>query len=304
MSALRFARRSSSTDAARRASNPVTQPLTKAPFMVSPLHMLLTRLPLALLALGAAFLMVGLSADEAFAQAAAALDTAGQASPSGIRIELTNASEGGSYVAGLKLMLLMVAMTFAPAIVLSMTSFTRIIVVLALLRQAVGVVQLPPSRVLVGLAIFLTLFTMAPVMKQIDKVAIQPYQAGQMDEKQALEAALVPARKFMLRHTRESDLSMFLTMMKAERPRNASDVPTIAVIPAFMLSELKTAFQAGALLFIPFLVIDIVVASVLMSMGMMMLPPATISLPLKLIVFVLVDGWALVITSLAASFVG
>jgi flagellar biosynthetic protein FliP len=198
----------------------------------------------------------------------------------------------------------MVAMTFAPAIVLSMTSFTRIIVVLALLRQAVGVVQLPPTRVLVGLAMFLTLFTMAPVMKQIDKVAVEPYQSGKINEKEAFAAALVPARKFMLRHTRESDLSMFLTMMKTERPRTAADVPTVAVVPAFMLSELKTAFQAGALLFIPFLVIDIVVASVLMSMGMMMLPPATISLPLKLIVFVLVDGWALVITSLAASFVG
>ncbi|MGB0588294.1 MAG: flagellar type III secretion system pore protein FliP [Myxococcota bacterium] len=272
--------------------------------MISRLPNWMTRLPLVMVTLGAALALIGLSADEAMAQAAAALDAAESTSPSGIRIELTNASEGGSYVAGLKLMLLMVAMTFAPAIVLSMTSFTRIIVVLALLRQAVGVVQLPPSRVLVGLAMFLTLFTMAPVMKQIDTVAVQPYQAGKINEKEALEAALVPARKFMLRHTRESDLSMFLTMMKAERPRTAADVPTVAVVPAFMLSELKTAFQAGALLFIPFLVIDIVVASVLMSMGMMMLPPATISLPLKLIVFVLVDGWALVITSLAASFVG
>jgi flagellar biosynthesis protein FliP len=272
--------------------------------MISRLPNWMTRLPLVMMTLGAALALLGLSADEAMAQAAAALDAAEATSPSGIRIELTNASEGGSYVAGLKLMLLMVAMTFAPAIVLSMTSFTRIIVVLALLRQAVGVVQLPPSRVLVGLAMFLTLFTMAPVMRQIDTVAVQPYQAGQINEKQAFEAALVPARKFMLRHTRESDLSMFLTMMKAERPRTAADVPTVAVVPAFMLSELKTAFQAGALLFIPFLVIDIVVASVLMSMGMMMLPPATISLPLKLIVFVLVDGWALVITSLAASFVG
>ena len=272
--------------------------------MTSRLPNAIQRLPLAFLAIGTVLALLGLSADDAFAQAAAAADAANQANPSGIRIELTSGAAEGSYVAGLKVMLLMVAMVFAPAIILSMTSFTRIIVVLALLRQAVGVVQLPPSRVLVGLAMFLTLFTMAPVMKQIDKVALTPYQAGQLTEKEALEAALVPARKFMLRHTRESDLSMFLTMMKAERPQTAADVPTIAVVPAFMLSELKTAFQAGALLFIPFLVIDIVVASILMSMGMMMLPPATISLPLKLIVFVLVDGWALVITSLAASFVG
>ncbi len=221
---------------------------------------------------------------------------------SGISIQVDGDQLG--YATAVKVLLGLAAMVFAPAIVLSMTSFTRILVVLALLRQAVGVVQLPPSRVLVGLAMFLTLFTMAPVMKQIDTVAVQPYQAGQLNEQEALNAALVPARKFMLRHTRESDLSMFLNMMKVERPQTSADVPTLAVVPAFMMSELKTAFQAGALLFIPFLVIDIVVASILMSMGMMMLPPATISLPLKLIVFVLVDGWALVITSLAASFVG
>jgi flagellar biosynthesis protein FliP len=271
--------------------------------MSTRIHRLIHRFPLALVACGTVLALLGLSADEAFAQAAAAVDAAEKANSTGIRIELNGGSADGGYVVGLKVMLLMVAMTFAPAIVLSMTSFTRIIVVLALLRQAVGVVQLPPSRVLVGLAMFLTLFTMAPVMRQIDKAAVQPYQAGQLNEKEALEAALVPARKFMLRHTRESDLAMFLDMMKAERPKTAADVPTLAVVPAFMLSELKTAFQAGALLFIPFLVIDIVVASILMSMGMMMLPPATISLPLKLIVFVLVDGWALVITSLASSFV-
>ncbi len=221
----------------------------------------------------------------------------------GVRIEIDGSADGGTgYVAGIKVILLMVALVFAPAIVLSMTSFTRIIVVLALLRQAVGVVQLPPSRVLVGLALFLTLFTMTPVMEKIDAVALKPYEAGELDEKQALEAALGPMRQFMLRHTREQDLGVFLKVMNAPKPRTAADVPAVAIVPAFMLSELKTAFQIGALLFIPFLVIDIVVASVLMSMGMMMLPPATISLPLKLIVFVLVDGWALVITSLASSF--
>ena len=222
----------------------------------------------------------------------------------GLRIELDTSSEGDGYATGIKLMLLMVGLTFAPAIVLSMTSFTRIIIVLALLRQAVGVVQLPPTRVLVGLALFLTLFTMAPVIEEVNTVAITPYEEGRLTEKEAMSAALVPAREFMLSHTRESDLSLFLNIMKAPKPSGPEDVPTLAVVPAFMLSELKTAFQAGALLFIPFLVIDIVVASVLMSMGMMMLPPATISLPLKLILFVLIDGWALVVNALAAGFVG
>ncbi|MGM0578364.1 MAG: flagellar type III secretion system pore protein FliP [Myxococcota bacterium] len=220
----------------------------------------------------------------------------------GIRIDL--GGEDAGWASGLKIMLLMAALAFAPTILLSMTSFTRIIVVLALLRQAVGVVQLPPSRVLVGLALFLTLFTMTPVIQQIGARAYTPYQEGRLGEMEALEEALVPVRRFMLRHTREADLGLFLNVMGASKPRTASDVPTVAVIPAFMLSELKTAFQIGALLFIPFLVIDLVVASVLMSMGMMMLPPATISLPLKIIVFVVVDGWGLVVTSLATSFTG
>ena len=220
----------------------------------------------------------------------------------GIHIDIPTGDGETGYVGGIKIMLLLAALTFAPAIVLSMTSFTRIIIVLALLRQAVGVVQLPPGRVLVGLALFLTLFTMSPVIKEIDEQALTPYQAGALDDKQALENAMKPVRKFMLRHTREGDLSLFLHIMGEDKPRVASDVPTLAMVPAFMLSELKTAFQIGALLFIPFLVIDLVVASVLMSMGMMMLPPMTISLPLKLIVFVLVDGWGLVVSSLAQSF--
>ncbi len=195
-------------------------------------------------------------------------------------------------------------MTFLPALVLAMTSFTRIIVVLALLRQAVGVVQLPPTRVLVGLALFLTMFTMAPVFDRIDAVAVQPYDAGQVDELGALEAALGPLREFMLAQTRERDLMLFVDMAGKARPATAADVSTLSLIPAFMLSELKTAFQMGALLFLPFLVIDIAVAAILMSMGMMMLPPATISLPLKIIVFVVVDGWGLVAESVATSFLG
>lgn len=204
----------------------------------------------------------------------------------------------------LKIILLFVALTFIPALVLAMTSFTRIIVVLSLLRQGLGVMQLPPNRVLMALALFLTAFTMAPTFGRIHERAIAPYDAGELTELEALDAAMGPMREFMLSQTREADLMLFLELQGGERPATAEDVPTTALVPAFILSELKTAFQMGALLFLPFLILDIVVASVLMSMGMMMLPPATISLPLKLIVFVAVDGWGLVIKSLAQSLAG
>ena len=222
--------------------------------------------------------------------------------PSGVRISLDMGEDTG-YVSAIKVALLFALLALAPSMILAMTSFTRIIVVLALLRQAVGVVQLPPTRVLVGLAMFMTLFTMRPVIEQVDQVAVQPYQAGELDDMEALKAAMGPMRMFMLRQVEEDDLGLFMRLNKEPRPRNAGDVPTLSLIPAFMLSELKAAFQMGALLFLPFLVIDMVVASILMSMGMMMLPPMTISLPLKLMVFVLVDGWGLVIQSLAEAFV-
>lgn len=222
--------------------------------------------------------------------------------PKGVRISLDMGEDSG-YVPAIKVALLFALLALAPSMILAMTSFTRIMVVLALLRQAVGVVQLPPTRVLVGLAMFLTLFTMRPVIEQIDEVAVQPYQAGELDDMEALKAAMEPMRKFMLRQVAEEDLSLFMSLNNEPRPRNAGDVPTLSLIPAFMLSELKAAFQMGALLFLPFLVIDMVVASILMSMGMMMLPPMTISLPLKLMVFVMVDGWGLVIQSLAEAFV-
>ena len=220
----------------------------------------------------------------------------------GMRISLDMGEDSG-YVPAIKVALLFALLALAPSMILAMTSFTRIMVVLALLRQAVGVVQLPPTRVLVGLAMFLTLFTMRPVIDEIDKVAVQPYQAGELDDMEALKAAMEPMRKFMLRQVAEQDLALFMSLNNEPRPRNAGDVPTLSLIPAFMLSELKAAFQMGALLFLPFLVIDMVVASILMSMGMMMLPPMTISLPLKLMVFVMVDGWGLVIQSLAEAFV-
>lgn len=211
---------------------------------------------------------------------------------------------GGDLVPALKIILLLAAMTFLPALLLATTSFTRIIIVLALVRQGIGVQQLPPNRILVALALFLTAFTMAPTFSQIGDKALTPYQAGTLTELQALEAASVPLRTFMLSHVRESDLMLFVELNEGERPETAEDVSTLTLIPAFILSELKTAFQMGALLFLPFLVIDLVVGSILMSMGMMMLPPATISLPLKILVFVAVDGWSLVIGALARSLSG
>lgn len=211
--------------------------------------------------------------------------------------------EDGGYVAAIKVVLLLAGLTFAPTIILSATSFTRIVIVLSLLRQAVGVPQLPPNRIVVGLALFLTFFTMAPVWSAIQERAVAPYEAGELNEREALTAAIAPLRTFMLRQTREKDLELFLGIMKAPRPRTADDVSTLAILPAFMLSELQAAFTMGALLFLPFLVIDMVVASILMSMGMMMLPPMIVALPLKLFVFVLSDGWGLVVRSLAESFV-
>ncbi|GMV43220.1 MAG: flagellar biosynthetic protein FliP [Myxococcales bacterium] len=211
--------------------------------------------------------------------------------------------EDGGYVAAIKVILLLAGLTFAPTLILSATSFTRIVIVLSLLRQAVGVPQLPPNRVVVGLALFLTFFTMAPVWSAIQERAVAPYEAGELNEREALTAAIEPLRTFMLRQTREKDLELFLGIMEAPRPKTAADVSTLAIIPAFMLSELQAAFQMGALLFLPFLVIDMVVASILMSMGMMMLPPMIVALPLKLFVFVLADGWGLVVRSLAESFV-
>ncbi len=231
------------------------------------------------------------------------LPSASPAPASAPLIDLKVSSEGGLPTV-LKVMLLLGALTFLPAMLLAMTSFTRIIVVLSMVRQGIGVMQLPPNRVLIALALFLTAFIMAPIFGQIYDQAFVPWEAGQLSDKAALEAAVEPLRKFMLSQTRESDLMLFIGLAGDSRPNTAADVSTLTLIPSFMLSELKTAFQMGALLFLPFLVIELVVGSVLMSMGMMMLPPSTISLPLKILVFVAVDGWGLVVGSLAESFRG
>jgi len=204
----------------------------------------------------------------------------------------------------LKILAVLTALTLAPAALVVMTAFTRIIVVLAMLRMAIGMQETPPNSVLVSLALFLTLFTMQPVLSQIDSQAFQPYVAGKMGFERAAEAGLQPLREFMIRQTRETDLMLMLDVSQAPAPQDVDEVRTVHLVPAFMLSELKTAFQIGFAIFIPFLIIDMVVASVLMSMGMMMLPPVMIALPFKLVFFVLVDGWYLVAGSLVRSFGG
>lgn len=202
----------------------------------------------------------------------------------------------------LSLLLLITVLSIAPAILVLMTSFTRIVVVLGFVRTSLGTQQMPPNQVLIGLALFLTLFVMSPTIGEINQVALQPYLKGELNQTQALEQASIPMKKFMFSHTREKDLLLFMKYTKTEKPETYQDVPLTVLVPAYAISELKTAFQMGFMIFIPFLVIDMVVASTLMAMGMMMLPPVMISLPFKILLFVLVDGWYLVVKSLLMSF--
>ncbi|MDQ6987747.1 MAG: flagellar type III secretion system pore protein FliP [Mariprofundaceae bacterium] len=204
---------------------------------------------------------------------------------------------------GLKILAVFTVLALAPSILVMMTSFTRILVVFGFLRQALGTQQAPPNQILVGLALFMTLFIMMPVWQKIDATAITPYMNEEINQQQALEKAAAPLRSFMLKQTREDDLLLFLEAAKSEKPATAKDMPMHILIPSFVISELRTAFEIGFLIYIPFVVLDLVVASVLMSMGMMMLPPVMISLPLKIILFVLVDGWHLITASLLQSFV-
>lgn len=205
-------------------------------------------------------------------------------------------------VNAVKIVLVMTVLTLAPAILIMMTSFTRIIIVLSFLRQAMGVQQMPPNQLLVGLALFLTFFIMGPSFNEMNTKGIQPYVAGKISQDVALTETLAPLRKFMFAQTRPQDLLLFVKLAKIERPKTLADVPTMALVPAFVISELKTAFQIGFIIFLPFLIIDMVTASVLMAMGMMMLPPVVVSLPFKIMLFVLVDGWALLIGSMVKSF--
>jgi len=226
------------------------------------------------------------------------------ASAAGIpAVTVTTAPNGGQqYSLTLQILILMTAVTLLPGIVLMMTAFTRIVIVLAILRQALGAGQAPPNQVLIGLSLFLTLFVMGPVVDKINTDAVQPYMAEQIDATTALQRGAEPLKRFMLDQTRESDIATFVRISGGKGFDKPEDVPLRILVPAFATSELKSAFQIGFLIFIPFVIIDLVVASALMSMGMMMLSPVLISLPFKLMLFVLVDGWSLVMGTLAASF--
>lgn len=202
----------------------------------------------------------------------------------------------------LQILLLLTVLSIAPAILVLMTSFTRTIIVLSFVRNALGTQQLPPNQVLIGLSLFLTFFVMAPTWNEINTQALQPYMQNQITQAEALQQAEAPLRQFMFEQTREKDLTLFVGLARMEQPQTYGDIPTYVLIPAFVISELKTAFQMGFAIFIPFMVIDMLVASVLMSMGMMMLPPMMVSLPFKILLFVLVDGWHLVVQSLVTSF--
>ncbi len=219
-----------------------------------------------------------------------------------VSLSLGGADSPQGMATAIQIILLLTVLTLAPAILLMMTSFTRLVIVFSILRQALGVQQSPPNQVIIGLALFLTFFIMSPAFNNINEKAIKPYMQGSMDQSEAFTNALSPLREFMLKNTREKDMELFIKLSKAETPKTKNDIPTLALIPAFVTSELKTAFQIGFLIYLPFLVIDMVVASVLMSMGMMMLPPVMISLPFKLMLFVLVDGWYLLVGSLVQSF--
>ena len=235
--------------------------------------------------------IAGLFAGEAAAQAALPAITSTPAPGGGQTFSLT-----------LQTLLFLTSLTFLPAILLMMTSFTRIVIVLSLLRQALGTTQAPPNQVLIGLSLFLTFFIMGPVFERVYQEAYVPFSEQRMEFPQAIERASIPLRQFMLRQTRQSDLALFARLAGQPELQSPDDVPMRVLVPAFAISELKTAFQIGFIVFIPFLIIDLVVASVLMSMGMMMLSPVIISLPFKLMLFVLVDGWNLLIGSLVQTF--
>jgi flagellar biosynthesis protein FliP len=219
-----------------------------------------------------------------------------------VNIGVTPASRPQDVAFSLQILLLLTVLTLAPTLLVLMTSFTRIIVVLSFVRTALGTQSNPPNQVLLGLAMFLTFFVMAPVFNDINKNALQPYLGQKISQTVALDRAQKPLRAFMFKQTREKDIAVFYSMTKEPRPAKQDDVPTYLLVPAFTISELKTAFEIGFAIYIPFIVIDMVVASVLLSMGMMMIPPVLISLPFKILIFLLVDGWNLTVQALFASF--
>jgi flagellar biosynthetic protein FliP len=218
-------------------------------------------------------------------------------------IGIDTSEQSGAPTVVLQIFLLMTVLSLAPAILIMVTSFTRIVIVLSLMRRALGTMQMPPNQIMIGLALFLTIFIMAPVWHKINQDALEPYLDKKITHQAALQNAVAPLREFMFKQTREKDLALFVDIAKLKRPNNATEIPTTVLIPSFIISEVKTAFQIGLLLYVPFLIIDMVVASVLLSMGMMMLPPIMVSLPFKLMLFVLADGWYLLVGSLVKGFV-
>lgn len=219
-----------------------------------------------------------------------------------IRVDSAAGANGSPASSGLELLFLLTFLTLLPTILMMVTSFTRVIVVLSFARNAIGVPQLPPNQVLLGLALFLTVFIMAPVWQRVNSDALQPYLNGDISQTAAFDRAKQPLRDFMFRQTRERDIALFMDLGQQPRPATPDDVPTWVLVPSFIISELKTAFQMGFVIFIPFLIIDMIVSSALMSMGMIMLPPVVVSLPFKILLFVMVDGWDLIIRSLVTSF--
>ncbi|WP_108669680.1 MULTISPECIES: flagellar type III secretion system pore protein FliP [Peribacillus] len=217
-------------------------------------------------------------------------------------MEFFNGNDASSVSTSVKLLLLLTVLSLAPSILILMTCFTRVIIVLGFVRTSLATQQMPPTQVLVGLALFITFFVMAPTFQEVNEKALTPLFNEEIQLEEAYERASVPFKEFMSQHTRQKDLELFLAYAKMDRPKSIEDIPLTALVPAFAISEIKTAFQIGFMIFIPFLVIDMIVASVLMSMGMMMLPPVMISLPFKILLFVLVDGWYLVVKSLLQSF--
>ena len=221
----------------------------------------------------------------------------------GISISVNPADNPGQVATTLQIIFLLTVLTLAPALLIMTTSFTRFVIVLSFLRQAIGTPQTPSNQIIIGISLFLTLFVMMPVYEEVNSLALEPYLDERISQQDFLDRASVPIKRFMQQYTREKDLALFVKISKIPRPKNIDDVPIWVIIPAFVLSELKTAFQIGFLLYVPFLVIDMVIASILMAMGMMMMPPIMISLPFKLMLFVLVDGWHLILGSMIKSFV-
>jgi flagellar biosynthetic protein FliP len=211
--------------------------------------------------------------------------------------------EGAGTSTAVRILLGLTVLSLAPAILMSMTSFVRIVIVLSMLRHALGMQETPPNTVIISLSLFLTLFTMAPVFQEVNTAALQPYMAGQIESDAAVHKAIAPLREFMVRQTREQDLALMVELARAEQPRTIDDINMVQLIPAYMLSELRAAFQIGFVIFLPFLLVDLIVSGALMSLGMMMVPPASIALPIKILMFVLIDGWNLVVRALLGSFV-